>query len=75
MCKIWKYFQEGQVIVCNRRTQETTKIGPDVRNIFVEKSYTKCGRETIPRLFSKASLDQFLYSLFLLYGNLRAIET
>ena len=39
-------------------------IGYDMRNTFVEKSYTKCDRETtIPRLFSKKpklsiSLDQ-----------------
>ena len=26
-----------------------------MRNIFIEKSYTKCGGETIPRLFSKTS--------------------
>ena len=33
----------GQLIECN------------MRNIFLEKSYTKCGRETIPRPFSKKS--------------------
>ena len=46
-----------------------------MRNIFLEKSYRKCGAETIPRPFSKKSklnisLDQqseMLYSLFLLY--------
>ena len=27
----------------------------NMRNIFVEKSYTKCGGETIPRPFSKKS--------------------
>ena len=27
----------------------------DMRNIFLEKSYTKCCRETIPRPFSKKS--------------------
>ena len=27
----------------------------NTRNIFLEKSYTKCGRETIPRPFSKTS--------------------
>ena len=45
-----------------------------MRNIFLEKSYSKYGGETIPRLFSKKrklsiSLDQqskLLYSLFLL---------
>ena len=26
-----------------------------IRNIFLEKSYTKCGGETIPRPFSKKS--------------------
>ena len=60
----------GQLIECN------------MRNIFLEKSYTKCGGETSPRPFSEKlklsiSLDQqskVLYSLFFLYGNLRAIE-
>ena len=54
----------------------------NTRNIFREKSYTKCGREIIPRPFSKKSklgisLDQWskvLYSLFSLYASLRAIE-
>ena len=53
-----------------------------MRNIFVEKSYTKCAGETITRPLSKKSklsrsLDQYckvLNSLFLLYANLRAIE-
>ena len=27
----------------------------NIRNIFVEKSYTKCGEGTIPRPFSKKS--------------------
>ena len=27
----------------------------NMRNIFYEKSYTKCGRETIPKPFSKKS--------------------
>ena len=54
----------------------------NMRNIFVQKSYTKCAGETIPRPLSKKSklsisLDQYckvLNSLFLLYANLRAIE-
>ena len=54
----------------------------NMRNIFLEKSYTKYGGETIPRPFSKKSrlsisLDQqfkVLHSLFLLYAKLRAIE-
>ena len=27
----------------------------DIRNVFLEKLYTKCGGETIPRPFSKKS--------------------
>ena len=54
----------------------------NMTNIFVEKLYTKCARETIPRPLSKKSklsisLDQYckvLNSLFLSYANLRAIE-
>ena len=54
----------------------------NIRNIFLEKSYTKCGGETIPRSFSKKSrlsisLDQkskVLNSLFLLYDKLKAIK-
>ena len=53
----------------------------NMKNISVEKSYTKCAGETIPRPLSKISklsisLDQYckvLNSLFLLYTNLRAI--
>ena len=53
-----------------------------IRNINLEKSYTKCGGETSPRLIYgklnlSISLDQqskVLYSLFLLYPKLRAIE-
>ena len=47
----------------------------NMREIFLEKSYAKCFRDTIPRPFSKkpklsTSLDQqykVLCSLFLLY--------
>ena len=54
----------------------------NMRNIFAQKSYTKCAGENIPRLLSKESkfsisLDQYckvLNSLFLLYANLRAIK-
>ena len=57
-------------------------IESNTRNFFHEISYTKYGGETSPRLFSEKlkssiSLDQYskvLYSLFLLYGKLRAIE-
>ena len=51
-------------------------------NIFVKKSYAKFGGETIPRPFPEKSklsisLGQYskvLYSLFLLYVKLKAIE-
>ena len=54
----------------------------NVRNIFLEKSYTKCYGETSPRPFSEKlklsiSLDQeskVSYSLFLLYAKPKAIE-
>ena len=55
----------------------------NLRNIFLEKSYTKYGGETFPRPFSKKSklgisLDQHskvLYILFLLFSKLRTIES
>ena len=54
----------------------------NMRNIFVEKSYTKRAGETIPRPLYKISklsisLDRYckvLNSSFLLYANLGAIE-
>ena len=54
----------------------------NMRNIFLEKSYTKCLREAILKSFSKKpklriSLNQqlkLLYSLFSLSTNFRAIE-
>ena len=48
-----------------------------MKNIFLEKSYTKCGGEIIPRLFSKnpkLSISRVLYSLFLLYAKSKTIE-
>ena len=55
----------------------------NLRYIFGEKVYTKCGGETIPRPLSKnskfrISLDQqckVFNCLFLLYANFRAIKT
>ena len=53
-----------------------------MRNIFLKNSYTKYGRETISRFFSKNSklsiyLNQYpkvLYGLFLFYATLRSIK-
>ena len=55
----------------------------NLRKVFLEKSYTKRGAETIPRPFFKKSklsisLDQYskvLYILFLLLAKLSTIET
>ena len=55
----------------------------NARNIFFEKSYTKCDRDTIPRLFSKKSklsisVDQYSKVsnyLFSWYAKLRTIKT
>ena len=54
----------------------------NTRKIFLKKSYTKCGGETIPRPFTKKSklsislgqLSKVSYSLFSFYAKLRAIE-
>ena len=49
----------------------------NMRNIFFEKSYEKCGGETIRRPFSKKSklgISLDLYSLFLFYVKLTTIE-
>ena len=55
----------------------------NMRNSFLKKSYTKCGRKAISRSFSKKwklgiSLDQYskvLYILFLLFAKLRTIKS
>ena len=54
----------------------------NMKKIFPENSCTKCGEETFARPFSKnskfsISLDQtskVLYSLFLSFAKLRAVE-
>ena len=73
--------------ISRSKGNETMKFGQlieyNLRNIIVEKSYTKCAAETILTPLSKISklsisLDQqcrVLNSLFLVYANLRAIET
>ena len=47
-------------------------------NIFLEKSYTKCGGKTSPRHFSEKvkseHVTRSIVCLFLLYGKLKAIE-
>ena len=66
----------------NQAMKSGQLIGYNLRNIFLEKSYTKCGGEPIPRPFSEKSnlsisLDQYFkvsYILFLLFAKLRTIE-
>ena len=70
--------------ISRSKGNKTMKFGQLIKhnmtNIFLGKSYTKCGRETIPRLFFKKSelsislyqYSKVLYSLFLLYAKLKA---
>ena len=72
--------------ISRNKDNQTIKLaqltGCNIRNIFLEKSYTKEGEETSPRLFAEKLklaiyLDlcsKVLYNLFLLYGNLRAVQ-
>ena len=73
--------------ISRSKVNQTMKSGQllesNLINIFLEKSYTKCGRETSRRPFSdkikiehisRSKTSNVLYSLFLLYGKLRAIE-
>ena len=54
----------------------------NMRNIFLEKSYTICGPETSPKHFSEklklsVFLDKYsknLWSLLLLHGKLRCVK-
>ena len=43
--------------ISKRKGNQTMKFGQlredNMRNIYLEKSYTKCGEDTIPRSFSK----------------------
>ena len=67
---------------CNRTIKFAQLIEYNMENIFLKKSYTKCGGEIITIPFSNKlklilSPDQqskVLYSLFLLYAKLRAIK-
>ena len=47
------------ISISRRKGNQTIKFGQliqyNMRNIFAEKSYTKCGAETITRPFSKKS--------------------
>ena len=62
--------------ISRSKGNQTMKFGQlieyNMRNIFLEKSYTKCGRETILRPFSKklklnVSLDQYSKVLYILF--------
>ena len=60
------------------KDNQTTKIGQlieyNIGNIFLENAYTKCGGETIPRLFSRKPRSQltkyvFFFAIFSLQTN------
>ena len=77
----------NMINISRSKNNQATKIGQllecNLTNIFLEKPYTKCGGETIPRPFLKKSklsisLDQYckaLYILFLLFTKLRNIDS
>ena len=72
--------------ILKNKVNQTMKFGQSIqynlRNIFLETSYGECGGKTGPKLFSEKLrlsiyLDQWskvLYSLYLFYAKLRAIE-
>ena len=45
--------------ISRSKDNQTMKFGHlieyNIRNLFIEKSYTKCGKETIPRPFPEKS--------------------
>ena len=56
----------------NQTMKSDQLIEYNTRNIFLEKSYTKCGTETVPRLFSKklkltVSMDHYFKVLYILF--------
>ena len=53
----------GQLIYCN------------MRNIFLEKLYTKCNGETSPKPFKIEQISGSIILKFLLHAKFRAIET
>ena len=75
----------AQLPISRSKNNQTMKFGQlkeyKLRNIFLQKSYTKCGGEAIPRRFYQKSIlsaslnlqPKVLYSLFLLYAKLRTI--
>ena len=65
--------------ILKSKGNQTIKFGQlieyNMRNIFLEKSYTECGRETSPRPFSeRLRLSISLDGLLLLCAKLRTIE-
>ena len=57
----WKQTISTYILpnISRNKDNQTMKFGQlieyNMRNIFLEKPYTKCGGETIPRAFSKLS--------------------
>ena len=65
--------------ILKSKGNQTIKFGQlieyNMRNIFLEKSYTECGKETSPRPFSeRLRLSIYLDGLLLLCAKLRTIE-
>ena len=55
--------------ISRSKDNHTMKIGQliqyNMRNIFLKKSYTECGGETIPRPFSKKKVEHISESIVL----------
>ena len=74
------------ISVSRSKSNQAIKFGQlieyNMRNIFLEKSYAKCGGEIFSRPFSKKSklsispdqLSKLLYSLLSLYAKKRPIK-
>ena len=74
------------ISVSRSKSNQTMKFGQlieyNMRNIFLEKSYAKCGGEIFSRPFSKKSklsispdqMSKLLYSLLSLYAKKRPIK-
>ena len=54
--------------ISRNKTNQAMKFGQlieyNIRNIFLEKSYSNCGVESIPRPFSKKEIEHIFRSIF-----------
>ena len=64
--------------ISRRKGNQAIKFGQlieyNMRNIFLEKSYTKCGRKTISRPFSKKSKLSFILKFYIFVSIVCQVE-